>query len=97
MRFAGGQFDPTVASQYAGKTLGGTEYFHNCETQLRVPLWFGANVKAGFERGTGAFVNPENYTVPAGLSYVSVSVPLAQGLLLDERRAPCARPRPCKV
>ena len=79
------------------QNAGGTEYSHNCETQLRVPLWFGFDVKAGFERGTGAFVNPESYTAPAGLSYVGVSVPLAQGLLLDERRAPCARPRPCKV
>ena len=97
MRFAGGQFDPTVASKYAGKTLGEIEYFHDWDTQLRVPLWFGADVKTGFELDTGAFVNPENYTAPAGLSYVGVSVPLAQGLLLDERRAPCARPRPYKV
>ena len=87
VRFARGQFDPAFASKYAGKTLGGTAYFHDWDTQLRVPLWFGADVKAGFERGTGAFVNPENYTAPAGLSYVGVSVPLAQGLLLDERRA----------
>ena len=62
-----------------------------------MPLWYGADVKAGFERGTGAFVNPESYTAPAGLSYVGVSVPLAQDLLLDERRAQCAWPRPCKV
>ena len=87
VRFARGQFDPAFASKYAGKTLGGTAYFHDWDTQLRVPLWFGADVKAGFERGTGAFVNPENYTAPAGLSYVGVSVPLVQGLLLDERRA----------
>ncbi len=87
VRFARGQFDPTATSKYYGKTLGGKEYFHDWDTQLRVPLWFGADVKAGFERGTGAFVNPENYTAPAGLRYVGLSVPLAQGLLLDERRA----------
>ena len=87
VRFARGQFDPTATSKYTGKTLGGKEYFHDWDTQLRVPLWFGADLKAGFERGTGAFVNPENYTAPTGLSYVGVSVPLAQGLLLDERRA----------
>ncbi|MCB2379162.1 TolC family protein [Hymenobacter sp. BT635] len=87
VRYARGLFDPNATSKYYGKTLGGKEYFHDWDTQLRVPLWFGADVKAGFERGTGTYVNPENYTAPAGLSYLGVSVPLAQGLLIDERRA----------
>ncbi|MBD2767634.1 TolC family protein [Hymenobacter sp. BT664] len=87
VRYARGLFDPAATSKYYGKTLGGKEYFHDWDSQLRVPLWFGADVKAGFERGTGAYVNPENYTAPAGLSYVGISVPLAQGLLMDERRA----------
>jgi outer membrane protein TolC len=87
VRFARGQFDPAATSKYYGKTFGGKDYFHDWDSQLRVPLWFGADVKAGFERGVGTFVNPENYTAPVGLSYVGISVPLAQGLLMDERRA----------
>jgi outer membrane protein TolC len=87
VRFARGLFDPAATSKYYGKTLGGKEYFHDWDTQLRVPLWFGTDVKAGFERGTGSYINPENYTAPKGLSYVGISVPLAQGLLIDERRA----------
>ncbi|TGE29063.1 TolC family protein [Hymenobacter metallicola] len=87
VRYARGLFDPNATSKYYGKTFGGKEYFHDWDTQLRVPLWFGADIKAGFERGTGTYVNPENYTSPAGLSYVGLSVPLAQGLLIDERRA----------
>lgn len=87
VRFARGLFDPAASSKYYGKTLGGKDYFHDWDTQLRVPLWFGADVKAGFERGVGTFVNPENATAPVGLSYVGLSVPLAQGLLMDERRA----------
>ncbi|GAA4349239.1 TolC family protein [Hymenobacter saemangeumensis] len=87
VRFARGMFDPAATSKYYGKTLGGKEYFHDWDTQLRIPVWYGVDVKAGFERGTGAFVNPENYTAPAGLSYVGLSVPLGQGLLIDERRA----------
>ncbi|GAB2955151.1 TolC family protein [Hymenobacter coalescens] len=87
VRFARGQFDPALAGKYYGKQLGGKEYFHDWDSQLRVPLWFGAEVKAGFERGVGPYVNPENYTALSGLSYVGVSVPLAQGLLIDERRA----------
>jgi len=87
VRYARGQFDPVATSKYYGKTFGGTEYFHDWDSQLRVPLWFGVDVKAGFDRGVGTYVNPENATAPAGLSYVGISVPLAQGLLIDERRA----------
>ena len=87
VRFARGVFDPAATSKYYGKALGGKEYFHDWDTQLRVPLWFGADVKAGFERGVGRYINPESYTAPTGLSYVGISVPLAQGLLVDERRA----------
>ncbi|UOG76713.1 TolC family protein [Hymenobacter tibetensis] len=87
VRFARGLFDPAATSKYYGKTFGGKEYFHDWDTQLRVPLWFGADVKAGFERGVGNYINPENGTPLSGLSYVGLSVPLAQGMLLDERRA----------
>ncbi len=87
VRFARGLFDPAATSKYYGKTFGGKDYFHDWDTQLRVPLWFGADIKAGFERGVGTYVNPENFTPVAGLSYVGISVPLAQGLLMDERRS----------
>ncbi|UOQ67886.1 TolC family protein [Hymenobacter volaticus] len=87
VRYARGLFDPAASSKYYGKTFGGKEYFHDWDTQLRVPLWFGADVKAGYERGVGPYVNPENTTPLAGLSYIGLSVPIAQGLLMDERRA----------
>ncbi|SNC65711.1 Outer membrane efflux protein [Hymenobacter gelipurpurascens] len=87
VRYARGLFDPTATSKYYGKTFGGKEYFHDWDSQLRIPIWYGLDVKAGFDRGVGTYVNPENYTSPAGLSYVGLSVPLAQGLLIDERRA----------
>ncbi|MBC8081961.1 MAG: TolC family protein, partial [Hymenobacter sp.] len=87
VRYARGLFDPAATSKYYGKTLGGKDYFHDWDSQLRVPLWYGLDVKAGFERGVGTYVNPENATAPAGLSYVGLSVPLGQGLLMDERRA----------
>ncbi|TGE08616.1 TolC family protein [Hymenobacter fodinae] len=87
VRYARGLFDPAATSKYYGKTLGGKEYFHDWDSQLRIPVWYGLDVKAGFERGTGTYINPENYTAPYGLSYIGLSVPLAQGLLIDERRA----------
>ena len=86
VRLARGAFDPTVNGKYYGKQLKGTEYFHDWETYLRIPTWFGVDVKAGWDRGTGPYVNPQEYTASGGLSYVGLSVPLGQGLLVDERR-----------
>ena len=86
IRQARGGFDPTLAGKYYGKELKGSTYYHDWETYLRVPTWFGVDVKAGWDRGTGPYLNPQEYTATGGLSYVSLSVPLAQGLLIDERR-----------
>ena len=86
IRQARGGFDPSLAAKYYGKELKGSTYFHDWETYLRVPTWFGVDVKAGWDRGTGPYVNPQEYTATGGLSYVGLSVPLAQGLLIDERR-----------
>ena len=86
IRQARGAFDPTVNGKYYGKQLKSTEYFHDWETYLRIPTWFGVDVKAGWDRGTGPYVNPQEYTASGGLSYVGLSVPLGQGLLVDERR-----------
>jgi hypothetical protein len=61
-----------------------------------VPVWYGFEVQRRFlERGTANYINPENFTSPAGLSYIGLSLPLAQGLLIDESDGPSKlRPRP---
>ena len=86
IRQARGAFDPSINAKYYGKQLKGNDYYHDWETALRVPTWFGVDVKAGWDRGTGPYVNPQEYTATGGLSYLGLSVPLAQGLLIDERR-----------
>ena len=86
IRQARGAFDPGVSAKYYGKELKDKTYFHDWETALRIPTWFGVDVKAGWDRATGPFVNPQEYTANSGLSYLGLSVPLGQGLLVDERR-----------
>ena len=86
IRQARGAFDPNLTGKYYGKQLKSNDYYHDWETALRVPTWFGVDVKAGWDRGTGPYVNPQEYTATSGLSYVGLSVPLSQGLLIDERR-----------
>ena len=85
---ARGAFDPRVESKFYGKEFGGKPYFYDWDNSLRVPIWLaGIDLRAGFERGVGPYVNPQEFTPPAGLSYGGVSVPVGQGLLMDERRA----------
>jgi outer membrane protein TolC len=87
LRMARGAFDPVIATKVYRKEFGGKEYYNIWSNTLRVPLWFGPELKAGFEKNQGAFLNPENSTPSDGLSSIGISVPLGQGLFIDERRA----------
>lgn len=87
LRIARGLMDPTINSRLYKKELDGNNYFTLWDNTLRVPVWYGTDIKAGFERNSGFNVNGENYTPPSGLSYLGISVPLGQGLIIDQRRA----------
>ncbi|GAB4133813.1 MAG: TolC family protein [Bacteroidia bacterium] len=86
LRIAKGFLDPKATVDYEGKTLAGTEYYDMWDNTLKVPVWIGTDVKVGFERNTGTNVNPEQSTNASGLWYAGISVPLGQGLFIDERR-----------
>ncbi|MBA9075317.1 MULTISPECIES: TolC family protein [Rufibacter] len=86
IRMARGAFDPTANAKLYHKELGGKNYYTLWDNVLKVPLWVG-ELKAGYERNSGVNVNGENITPPQGLQYFGISVPIGQGLLLDERRA----------
>jgi outer membrane protein TolC len=87
LRLARGLLDPQLNSKFYRKELGGANYYTLWDNTLRIPVWYGTDLKAGFERNSGINVNGENLTPGNGLSYVGISVPLGQGLLIDERRA----------
>lgn len=87
LRVARGVMDPTLNSSLYRKELDGSNYFTLWENTFRIPLWFGADIRAGYERNTGFNVSGENYTPPPGLTTVGISIPLGQGLFFDQRRA----------
>lgn len=80
-----GAFDPFVSSDIGLKEFKGIEYYNYRNHQLTIPTWFGIDFNAGLENLQGARTNPEDTRGQS--SYVGVSVPLAKGLLIDERRA----------
>ncbi|WP_192821846.1 TolC family protein [Rufibacter sp. LB8] len=86
IRMARGSFDPSAAVKVSNKELDDKHYYTLWDNVLKVPLWVG-DIKVGYERNTGPNVNGENSTPTQGLHYVGFSLPLAQGLLIDERRA----------
>jgi outer membrane protein TolC len=85
VRMARGFFDPKISSAYYDKFYGGKEYYSNWKNELTVPLYIG-DVKLGYDRNEGAYVNPENYTTNQGLTSVGYVLPIGNGLLTDERR-----------
>lgn len=87
LRIAKGTLDPVISSSLYRKEFGGTEYYNLWSNVLRVPLWFGPELKAGFDKAQGQYLNPENRLPDSGLSYAGISVPIGQGLLIDARRA----------
>ncbi|WP_299755956.1 TolC family protein [uncultured Pontibacter sp.] len=87
LRIARGSLDPVISSKVYRKEFGGKEYYNLWSNTLRVPLWFGPELRAGFDKNQGTYLNPADKTPSDGLSSVGISVPLGQGLFIDARRA----------
>lgn len=81
---AKGQFDPKVELEQYSKSLGSIDYYQSTLGSLKVPLWPGLDLKAGFEINNGQFLNPSETN--GSLSYAGFSIPILQGLITDERR-----------
>ena len=84
---ARGGFDPKATSGFDRKVFGGTDYYNKWGNEFKVPIWLGGiDLKAGYDRYVGTYVNPETRTPQNGLAGIGLSVPLGQGLLIDARR-----------
>jgi len=93
VRQARGAFDPTVSAGWDRKTLGGTRYFDYLDASIRIPTPLGADIKIGYERTDGRYLNPERRTPSGGLLSAGISIPIGQRLITDERRNALAQAR----
>ena len=82
-----GGFDPKIEVDYENKQFKSTEYYDLLTTTFKIPTWYGVEIKAGFDRMEGDFLNPQNTTPDNGLANLGISVPLGQGLLINDRMA----------
>lgn len=85
LRFSRGLLDPALKGSYTQKNFKDSRYFETFGTSVEVPFWLG-DLKAGFDQNAGSRLNNENFTVPGGVSYLGISIPVLQGLIIDERR-----------
>lgn len=86
-RLARGGFDPKAYAEWDQKSFDKKEYFSIGEGGLKVPTWYGMELKAAYTVTDGIYLNPERNLPEAGQAVLGMKVPLGRGLIIDERRA----------
>jgi outer membrane protein TolC len=84
-----GAFDPAFYLNNEQKTFNGKDYFYYSNPELKIPTWYGIEVKAGYENNYGDNLSAESTFGKS--SYIGVSVPLLKDLLIDKRRSDLAQ------
>ncbi|MCG9970293.1 TolC family protein [Christiangramia crocea] len=87
VRKSRGNFDPKIEVDYDRKDFKQTEYYDILTSSFKIPTWYGIELKAKFENNSGEFLNPQNKTPEDGLFSAGIAIPVAQGLLINERMA----------
>lgn len=88
---ARGNFDPKLFSDFSQKDFDQKDYYQLFNAGLSIPVWFGLDIKAGFEQNEGDFLNAQDNVPADGLYKAGISVPLGQGLFINERMATLKR------
>ncbi len=87
VRQARGAFDPVAKLAFDEKHFRDKQYYGVLESELKLPTRLGLDLKAGYDRSTGIYLNPEQELPAGGLAYAGLALPLGQGLFIDEERA----------
>lgn len=84
---ARGAFDPKIEVDFNEKQFKGKDYYSLLNSSFKIPTWYGVELKAGFDNSEGMYVNPENTLPNSGLTSVGISLPVGQGLFINQRMA----------
>lgn len=87
LMMARGGFDPKFEVDFNKKQFKDKEYYSILNSSFKIPTWYGIEVKAGFDNSEGIYLNPQNTTPNQGLTSLGVTVPIGQGLLINQRMA----------
>jgi outer membrane protein TolC len=83
---AKGSFDPRLYYNLDQKQFDNKNYWTLQNGGIKISTPIGVDLYTGFEQTSGINLNNENQTPSNGLIYSQLSIPLLQGLLIDERR-----------
>ncbi len=89
---ARGGFDPFLFSDNKQKFYDDKNYYVYSNSGLELPTRIaGISFQAGYDYTEGEFLSRESTLPPNGLWYAGVTVPVLQGMFIDERRAALQR------
>lgn len=84
---ARGGFDPKIELDFDTKQFRGSQYYSVLNSSFKIPTWYGIEVKAAFDNSDGIYLNPQNTSPTQGVTSFGISVPVAQGLFINQRIA----------
>lgn len=84
---ARGGFDPKLEADYIEKEYSNKNYYSIFNGSFKIPTWYGIEIKAAFDNSEGIYLNPENTLPNSGLTSLGISIPIGQGLWVNERMA----------
>lgn len=87
LMMARGGFDPKIEVDFSEKQFKDKEYYSILNSSFKIPTWYGVEIKAGFDNSEGVYLNPQNTLPNQGLTSLGITVPLGQGLLINQRMA----------
>lgn len=87
LMMARGGFDPKIEVDFSEKQFKDKEYYSILNSSFKIPTWYGIEIKAGFDNSEGVYLNPQNTLPNQGLTSLGITVPLGQGLLINQRMA----------
>ncbi|MFA9186820.1 TolC family protein [Flavobacterium magnesitis] len=87
LMMARGGFDPKIEVDFSEKQFKDREYYSILNSSFKIPTWYGVEIKAGFDNSEGVYLNPQNTLPNQGLTSLGITVPLGQGLFINQRMA----------
>ncbi len=78
-------FDPSIQINTEEKTFDNKFYYKSNLSELKIPLWYGIDLKAGMENNLGDRLDPR--LTQNKSSFAGISIDPFRGILLDKRKA----------
>lgn len=82
-----GLFDPQLYYNIQQKYYNQQQYYSLLDGGIKIPTWFGIELKGGMSQNNGYYLNPQNNNPAGGLLYAGITVSVGKRLFIDERRS----------